>query len=46
MALTHISGRLFANFSKPFPLRSDKEAMEIKSTHECHSTVLSCFIGG
>ena len=26
--------------------QSDKEAMEIKSAHECHSTVLSCFIGG
>ena len=25
---------------------SDKEVMEIKSAYECHSTVLSCFIGG
>ena len=25
---------------------SNEEAMEIKSAHECNSTMLSCFIGG
>ena len=25
---------------------SDSEAVEIESAHECHSTVLSCFISG